>query len=252
MEIFSEYIRRDHFLSRIDARIKLSVSLIVLGMLLSYRGLLFPSLITAICLLLCLSMRVSLRIFLLRFSGPLFVAIILLMLKFLFTGHETLFSLKVFGLTISGQRDGLMEGLEIALRIVGAVSVLSVLGFSTGFIELIGALSWMRVPRTFVEILLFAYRYIFVLLDEAMVIYNAQKNRLGYSGIMRGLNSFGILVGSLILKAFEKSQEITDSMIQRGYDGRIPVMNQKPLRLNEVIGGMVVVILVGILWVSLL
>ena len=51
---------------------------------------------------------------------------------------------------------------------------------------------------------MFAYRYIFVLLDDATVIYSAQKNRLGYSTIRRGLSSFGVLAGSLTLKAFDQ------------------------------------------------
>ena len=209
-------------LSRIDARVKLLAALALLVMVLSYKGFAFPLLMTSLCLFFFIWMRIPLRIFLLRFSEPLFIAAVVLILKFLFSGNDVLFSISIAGFRIAGNRDGLMDGLLIASRMVGAVSVVAVLGFSTPFTEFIAGLSWLRVPKGFIEISAFAYRYIFVLFEDATVIYNAQKNRLGYSNVRRGLSSFGILAGSLTLKAFEHSQNTTTSMVQRGYDGNMP------------------------------
>ncbi|HTR45256.1 MAG TPA: cobalt ECF transporter T component CbiQ, partial [Thermodesulfovibrionales bacterium] len=191
MELLSEQITRDHILSGIDARIKLAVAAVVLAMVLTYRGFLFPALTAVVCLVFCIRMKVPLRIFALRFSEPFFIAIMVVLIKFLFTGKDVIFSMDIFGLTLAGHRDGLMSGLMIAVRIIGAVSVVAVLGFATPFTELMAGLSWFKIPKGFIEILMFAYRYIFVLLEEAMVIYSAQKNRLGYSSIRRGLSSFG-------------------------------------------------------------
>ncbi len=151
-------------------------------------------------------------------------------------------------INISGYKDGLMDGLMIAVRIMGAVSIVTVMGFSTPFTEFIAGLSWLKVPKGFIEILMFAYRYIFVLFDDAMVIYNAQKNRLGYSNIRRGLGSFGILTGSLMLKAFEHSHNITVSMIQRGYDGNMPILKHKPFKLSEVVVSVLAITAMGIVW----
>ncbi len=157
-------------------------------------------------------------------------------------------SIKVFNTTITGYKDGLMEGLQIGCRILGAVSVLTVLGFSTSFTEIIAALSWFRVPKGFIEISLLAYRYIFVLIEDAMVIYNAQRNRLGYSSIRRGLNSFSTLTGSLILKAFEQSQNITASMTQRGYDGSFSILRHKPFKRSEVALSVLIIIAIAMVW----
>ncbi|MCL5024651.1 MAG: hypothetical protein M1497_15050 [Nitrospirae bacterium] len=136
----------------------------------------------------------------------------------------------------------------IAARILGAVSVVAVIGFSTPFTEFMAGLSWLRVPRSFIEILMFAYRYIFVLLEDAMVIYNAQKNRLGYSSPRRGLNSFGVLSGSLILKAFEHSQSTTVAMVQRGYDGNLQMLRHRPFRLSEEKVSLLFIIALGFVW----
>lgn len=248
MELFSEYFKKDDMLSKIDARIKLIVSLVILAMVLSYKGFALQLLVTLLCLSLCLTMKVPFRVFILRFSEPLFIAFVILILKFFFSGNNVLFSLDLIGVQVSGHKDGLMEGLMIASRILGAVSVVALLGFSTPFTEFIAGLSWLRVPRGFIEILMFAYRYIFVLLEEAMVIYHAQKNRLGYSSIGRGLSSFGILTGSLTLKAFEHSQNTTVAMLQRGYDGNMPLLKHKPFRASEVAGSVFVIVALGLVW----
>ena len=248
MELFSEYFKKDHLLSQVDARVKLGVSLFVLVMVLSYKGLAFPLLILGISLCLCIRMNIPFKVFLLRFSEPVFIASVVILIKFLFSGQEAMFSVKMWGITITGHKDGLMDGLQIGSRILGAVSVVALLGFSTPFTEFMAGLSWLKVPKGIIEISLFAYRYIFVLLEDAMVIYNAQKNRLGYSSVKKGLNSFGTLTGSLVIKALEHSQNITTAMIQRGYDGNIPMLKHRPFKLSEIAVSVLLIITLGVVW----
>ena len=225
------------------------MTLIILVMVLSYKGLAFHFLVTGICLLLFFRMKIPWRVFLLRFSEPALIVLVILILKIFFSGGESLFSLEVIGYQITIYREGLAEGLSIASRIIAAISIMAVLVFSTPFAELLAALSWMRIPKAFVEILMYAYRYIFVLIEDAGVIYDAQKNRLGYAALNRRFSSFGILVGSLILKAFEHSQNITVAMVQRGYDGDIPLFEQKPFNLSDVVISFLFVVSMGIVWV---
>jgi cobalt/nickel transport system permease protein len=248
MAMFSDCYRAGHPISGIDARVKLLFTLAVLAMVLSYKGFFFPLLVLACCLACCLYIKVPLRLFFMRFSEPLFIGVVLVLLKFFFAGAETLFSLRLAGIHITGHSDGLRDGLLIACRMMGAVSVVAVLGFSTPFTGIVAALAWLRVPKGLLEISMFAYRYIFMLFEDAMVIYNAQKNRLGYSTIRRGVSSFGVLAGSLTLKAFEHSQNTTVAMVQRGYDGTMPVLQHKPFRTAEVISSVSIIIAMGVLW----
>lgn len=248
MHILSEYFKHEHMLSKVDARVKLLAALALLLMVLSYRGFAFPVLITFVCLFLCIRMRIPLRALVLRFSEPLFIAVVILFLKLFFSGQDALFSLNIFGVEVVGHRDGLREGLLIGTRIIGAVSIIAVLGFSTPFTEFMAALSWFRVPKGFVEILMFAYRYIFVLFEDAMVIYQAQKNRLGYSSVRRGLSSFGTLAGALTIKAFDHSQNTTVAMVQRGYDGDMPMLLHKSFKTSELFASALVLLVMGMLW----
>jgi len=248
MQLFYEHCKKDHLLSGIDARIKLIVAIVLLLLVLSYKGFAFPMVVSILGFGLCLGMKIPLRVFALRFSEPFFIVVVLVALKCFFSGSDVMFSFNVLGLDIAGHRDGLIDGLMIACRIAGAVSIAALLGFSTPFTRLMAGLSWLRVPKDFIEVLMFAYRYIFVLFEDALVIYNAQKNRLGYSSVRRGLSSFGTLAGSLTLKAFENSQNTTLAMVQRGYNGDMPMLKHQPFKACEVACSLVFIIFMGALW----
>lgn len=250
MSLFSEHYVNENTLSGVDARIKIFTAFAIMIMILSYKGFLFPLFVTLICLVILNRIRVPFKLFILRFSESVFIALVIILLKMFFSGGHQLFSISLAGLNIVVYKDGLIEGLLIGCRIMSAVSVVTVLTFTAPFAELMAGLSWFRIPRDFIEISIFAYRYIFVLLDEAAVTYNSQKNRLGYSSIRRGLNSFGILAGSITIKAFEHSQNTTAAMVQRGYDGNIPVLNRKPFKLSEIAASAMLVMAMWLIWIA--
>lgn len=237
-----------HPLTRLDARVKLLATLALLVMVLTCRGSLFPLLLALLALGLCRSLGVRALLLLRRLAQPLAIAAMVLLLKTFATGQEPLFSFPLFGLELVAHGDGLREGARIAARITGAVSLLLLLGAATPFTELMAALAWLRVPRGLVDVTHFAWRYLFVLFDDALVVYHAQQNRLGYAGWRRGLRSFGTLAGALVIKAFDNSQAVTTAMVQRGYDGNLPLLRHRPLRAGEVTLSLLCVVALGILW----
>jgi cobalt/nickel transport system permease protein len=240
--------KRSHPLTAIDARIKLPCAAAVLSMVLTCHGVLFPLFVAVACLSACASLHIPLKRLLVRFSEPVFIVIVLIVLKLLFSGSEVIGTWHVLGIDIAAHRDGLMDGLSLGARIIGAVSVIAVLGFATPFVEFLGALAWLRVPKAFIEISIFAYRYIFLLLDDATVIYYAQRNRLGYSTVRRGVSSFGVLTGALVLKAFENSRTCAVAMIQRGYDGSLPSCGQRRLKGCHLALSALFLFLMGVVW----
>lgn len=248
MELFPEHFKKDRFLSTMDARIKILVVIALLIMIISYREILFPLVVIHLCLLLRAMLKIPLKLFVARLSEPLFIVAVVFILKLFFSGRIPLFSINIFGFEIAAYQEGLIEGLIIGSRIIAAVSVLVIMGFCTPFTEFMAGLSWLRVPKGFIEIMVFTYRYIFLLLDEGMAIYHAQKTRLGYSSLRRRFRSFGILTGSLILKAFEHSQYATEAMVQRGYDGHIPMTTGRALKTSETLSAMMFTVMMGLLW----
>ncbi|MDD3295462.1 MAG: cobalt ECF transporter T component CbiQ [Geobacteraceae bacterium] len=238
----------DTVLSRIDPRVKLLCAMGLLVMVTSCKGFAFPLATAVLCILMCLMTGVRARSLALRFAEPLFIMTMLVLLKLFFSGQAPLFSFTVLGMDITGYRDGLQEGLLLASRIAGAVAVMNALACATPFTHLMAALSWMRVPRSFIEIALFAWRYLFLISDDARVIYGAQKNRLGYCGCRRGMRSFGVLAGTLVIKAFDNSRNVTNAIVQRGYDGSLPMLRHKPFRGAEVAASLAFILSMGLLW----
>jgi cobalt/nickel transport system permease protein len=235
----------DHPAVRADARLKLVAAVALLAMVLTARGVVFPALVGIVCVAFCLSLGVRPKTLLFRFSEPVFVAAVVLVLKFLFSGTVPLLTFHLAGIELVGHRDGLSEGVRIGSRILASVSVLAAIGFATPFTELMAALSWMKVPQVLVDVALFAWRYLFLLFEDAQVVYQAQRNRLGYAGYRRGLRSFGTLAGVLVIKAFDNSQQITTAMIQRGYDGDLPLLRHRPFVRAELLFFFIFLIAMG-------
>ena len=239
---------RQHQLSSCDPRVKLIAALALLVMVISSTSIAFPLLVTALGLGVCLWLQVPAKHLLVRFAEPFFLAMVVLLLKTLFSGGVPLATLDLHWLQLTVSRDGLLEGCRIAARICGAVSLVAALGFATPFTELLAALAWLRLPRGFIEVTVFAWRYLFVLADDAQVIHAAQKNRLGYVGVRRSCRSLGTLAGALVIKAFDSSQTMTVAMTQRGYDGTLPLMKHRPFRASELLTSLLIVTAMGIFW----
>ena len=123
-------------------------------------------------------------------------------------------------LAVSG---GWLSFISLLLRFVLTVGTALVLIAITSFNGLCLALERLRVPRIFVVQLLFLYRYIFVLLDEARRMTRARTLRaLAHRG--PGLKTFGSLIGHLLLRATDRAERIHLAMRCRGFDGHIRLL----------------------------
>jgi len=231
----------------IDVRVKILFLAGMLALVLSHDGVTFPLVVAALCVGTCLWLKVPARVFMLRILEPLVLVTGLVILKGL-SGGEPLISFAPFGLEFTFYKDGLQAGGMIALRLAAAVGLVTVISVSTPFAEFFSGLGWFRVPRTFIEVMMFAARYVMMFFEEAQVIYKSQKNRLGYSSMRRSFNSFGILSGSLVIRAFDHSAHMTTSLRQRGYDGHLPELERKSFRAKEVAGAIVFISVMVVLW----
>ena len=95
----------------------------------------------------------------------------------------------------------------------------------------------LQVPRLLVAVFGLMWRYLFVLVDEALRLIRARAARSGISD--PALRSGGTLAwrarvtggmaGSLFLRAFERSDRIYAAMAARGYDGEVRAFPLPPL-----------------------
>jgi len=174
----------------------------------------------------------------LRGGTPLrfFIKLLLVPMSFLLIGVFTiavnvsekpealLAAISIAGTWIGFSHAGLQDALRLFLKALGAVSCLYFLSLSTPMVDLLAALRRLRVPKLLVELMVLVYRFIFILLETADTIYNAQNCRLGYSSLSTGYRSLGSLVSMLFIRSYKRSDELYTALEARGYEGDINVL----------------------------
>ena len=134
-------------------------------------------------------------------------------------------------LTISG---GLVSFASIMLKYVLTVSAMLTLIACTGFDAICSALTRMGVPGVFTVQLLFVYRYIFVLGEEAGRMARARALRsFGNRGME--ISACSSMVGQLLLRTLERAQRIHLAMLCRGFDGEIRQVSPTAIRLQDLL-----------------
>jgi len=132
-------------------------------------------------------------------------------------------------LAISG---GWVSFASIMLRFCLTVSAALILIASTGFNAVCLALEKLGAPSSFVVQLLFLYRYLFVLSDEAARLLRARALR-SFQGRGLGFKIFSSMVGQLLLRTLDRAQRIHLAMLSRGFDGRIRMVRPLSLHLRD-------------------
>ena len=239
--------RPDHVLARVDPRIRLLCTALTIVLAISQNGLLFPTLVLLLNSGMICALGVRIRTYLLRLAEPFLISVVLVIIKAL-SGNDPLAVWALGTWQVAIFQDGLLSGCAVALRVLASVSALLLLAFSCSFTELLTTLAWYRVPRGLIELLLFAHRSLTAVHEEASTIYHAQRNRLGYASAGQGLRSFGMLAGTLVVRAFDQSQTTALAMVQRGYTGHLPVGTCRKLHVHDYAAVAIHAAALGVLW----
>ncbi|MFO0793892.1 MAG: CbiQ family ECF transporter T component [Candidatus Brocadiaceae bacterium] len=141
-------------------------------------------------------------------------------------GESAWVSFSIMGYTVILKEEGLRSGLHICCKVLGGVSLVILLSFTTTISQLCTGLKWFPAPDTLLELLVFISRYIFLLLEEVATM-DCSKNRLGYASWKKTVMSFGALGGMLIIRAFERAERTSEAMRQ-GYRGNSIFMINLP------------------------
>jgi cobalt/nickel transport system permease protein len=125
----------------------------------------------------------------------------------------------VGGYTIAA---GWLTAASVLTRFVLSMAALLGLAGTTPFPQLLKGLQQLGVPRILVTQLRFLYRYLFVLVDQAMHLRQARAARDAGRGPLRTRwAAGGAMIGVLFVRTLESAERIHTAMIARGYDGTI-------------------------------
>ena len=142
------------------------------------------------------------------------------------TGY-LLFEINIFNYNLGISADGANMALLLIARTFGGMCSLFFIALTTPMIEIFSELKSLRVPEAVIDLSMMIYRYVFVFLDQATVIHNAQVMRLGDAGIKKSLNSFAMLSSVLFLRAWEQGERLIIAMDARCYNGKLNTMEQR-------------------------
>lgn len=221
--LFSDYFsRRDNRLRRLDVRVKLGLAVMSFAVVLGSTQPVLPLLVWMFSLSGMVILRIPVGIVVRRFLPSLMIALVILFVQSFLLGKTPVFSWTCGSWTLTVMREGLVVGFRIASHVLGAVGILLLLSSVTPAHELFLALRWCRLPAVWVEIAMLMYRYLFVCLDEASELVDAQRVRLGYAKLGTALSSAGGLIGAVLVRSIEQSFRTHEAMVARGYTGEYP------------------------------
>jgi len=138
-------------------------------------------------------------------------------LPFVRPGGETI-EIGPFTMTTAGLETFAGVSAKATIGVVGAV----LLGATTTFPSVLRGLEALRVPRLFVLIAAFAYRYLFVVVDEVQRMRAALASRAYRPRNLRHAGALGRVATALFLRTYARGERVYLAMLSRGYAGSMP------------------------------
>lgn len=221
---------QETFVHRLDPRIKLVVTLLFLFTVISFPkyeiAALFPFFLFPVALLTTGEIPLGLILRKVVIVSPFAV--------FIGIFNPLLDSTQVAvlpGLTLAA---GWFSFTSILLKFILTVSTALLLVATTSFPTVCHALRQLGMPSIFVSQLLFLYRYIFVLAEEAMRIVRARDMRsFGRNG--KDIKVFIRIAGVLFIRTIERAERIYYAMLARGFRGDIPTCKRYHITMKDII-----------------
>ncbi|MFA6107655.1 MAG: cobalt ECF transporter T component CbiQ [Candidatus Latescibacterota bacterium] len=227
---FDELARRDSPVHRLDPRAKVVATLVFAVVVVSFGKYEVAGLLPFALFPVCLAAASGIPLgFVVRQSLPALPFVLAV------AAFNPLFDTRplttVGGVALSG---GWISFCSISLR--GLLTVFSavLLVATTGMDRVCGALERVGLPRVFAVQLLFLYRYLFVLVDEAGRMTRARSLRSCRKG-QATLAVFGSMAGQLLLRTLDRSQRISRAMYCRGFDGTVPTLARSRFRAADAV-----------------
>ncbi|MDE5902879.1 MAG: energy-coupling factor transporter transmembrane protein EcfT [Muribaculaceae bacterium] len=120
---------------------------------------------------------------------------------------------------------GWLSFASIILRGMMAMQCILILIEEYGFTGICHALRRMGIPAFLTDQLQFVYRYMSVLLLEALSMRRAAEAR-GYGRRNYPVKLWGTMTGQLFLRTIDRSERINRAMQARGFEGTLPELHR--------------------------
>ncbi|MGL6299048.1 MAG: cobalt ECF transporter T component CbiQ [Methanobacteriaceae archaeon] len=244
---------KDSVLHRIDGRIKLIITLVIVIFAVITKEVSMLLLLESYLIILVLISKISISYFLKR------VAIILpfgglIALFQLFFVEGTVVYILPFGITITSQ--GIQFAILILSRLIVCLSGITLLASISSIQNIINSMRKLGFPKEMGMLMSMTIRYLFVFFEVLSHIRKAQSSRgfnikNGKISYLWRLKQIGYTVAMIFLKAFEQGERVYLSMLSRSYSGEATEYHQKDqIKINDYILLILTIIILGILQIN--
>ena len=217
-----------------DARLKLLLLVVAIGLNVVIANAWLSAALLAVSLVFIVRSKIPFRLFAIFFLAPAWATLLV------FVGFSVGFGvqpiLSVGPVTV--YREGVALGISAALRVASEMSWIAALMLTTPFPQLLEALHFYRVPAVLIGAFAMAYRYAFLLADECYRMIAASRVRGGLNSFYRKIESLGMIVAQVIIRAYDRAARLQQAMMTRGADsadagGRMAGASRRRLRRRQ-------------------
>jgi cobalt/nickel transport system permease protein len=121
------------------------------------------------------------------------------------------------------------------MRALLCLILLILLTNTTPFAALLRGLRQLGCPRVLTLNLGFLYRYLFVLTDEALRMRQAREcRRVRRASVLAELRLLGSMLGTLLVRSFERAERMYQAMLSRGFEWEFPVAVERRFGVADV------------------
>jgi cobalt/nickel transport system permease protein len=143
------------------------------------------------------------------------------------SGSGDTISVHAYGFVFGVEKESANLALLLLSRTIGGTSSLFFIALTIPMIEIFSILKSFGLPDFLLELSMLIYRYIFVFMDQAKIINDAQDIRLGHCNLKSSFNSISMLSSVLFIRALEQGERLILAMDSRCYNGKLDVLDIK-------------------------
>ncbi len=248
----------DGFLQGLDPRAKVICFLLLLLLTAFSKGLWMMFSTYLLTVALAMASRIPLGFFIKRvwLFIPLFTGLIALPALFnIVTPGDSIWTLVVFNSPISFgpfefpaylaiTQQGLTTAAMLILRVAVSVSLAILLVLTTRWMDLLRALSILKVPQVVILVTAMTYRYIHLFLRNLENMLLARKSRQFAPSAMKDQHGWiSSRLGALVAKSYHLSTEVHLAMVSRGWSGTPKGLEQFHFKAKDAVSVAVAFIL---------
>ena len=248
---FGRYTFRETYVHHLDARNKIFLMILfMVGIFFQFHMWSTALLLSGLYFIILVAIMIFARVnffSLFRSLSGMWMFIIILMAIYIFIPNNNYYLPVAFKIgSLEVQWDAFCQTAYIILRLVLMIALTMVLTSTTKPMDMTYAFEWYMSPLKLIKPLRFlaheiamtlsiALRFIPTLLDETERIMKAQASRgvdFNHGGLFKRFGAVIALIIPLFVSALERSEELANAMIVRGYDPRAKRTRYRLLRFT--------------------